>query len=64
MQLLKLFNMVFDGSHLALRCVEYRHVRSFSIQPERNDLLNLDGELKGTTPVSAEIMPSALQVFA
>jgi len=63
-QLFKLFKRVFHGSHLSLPCVEYHQVRSFSIASDSVDPLNLDGELKGTTPVSVEIMPGALQVFA
>jgi len=64
LQMLKLFHRVFDGSHLSLPGVEYHQVRSFSIEPVGIDGLNLDGELKGTTPVSVEMMPAALQVFA
>ena len=59
----KLFNSVFDGSHLSLPCVEYHQVRSFRIEPHGVDSLNLDGEIKGKTPVAAEIMPSALRIF-
>ena len=63
-QMLKLFNSVFDGSHMSLPCVEYRQVSSFSIEPEDVDSLNLDGEIKGRSPVSAEIMPAALEISA
>lgn len=63
LQMLKLFRRVFDGSHLSLPFVEYRQVRSFGIESEGRDLLNLDGELKGTTPVTAEMMPAALRVY-
>jgi YegS/Rv2252/BmrU family lipid kinase len=63
-QMLKLFRRVFDGSHLSLGCVEYHQVRSFSIDSDGVDLLNLDGELKGSTPASGEVVPAALQVFA
>jgi diacylglycerol kinase family enzyme len=55
---------VFDGSHLDLPCVAYHQVRSFSIETDGTDPLNLDGELKGTTPLCAEIIPGALKVFA
>ena len=64
LQMLKLFHKVFDGSHLSLPCVEHYQVRSFGIEPEKHDLLNLDGELKGAAPASAEIMPAALRIFA
>jgi sphingosine kinase len=62
-QMLKLFNSVFDGSHLSLPCVEFRRVSSFRIEPERVDALNLDGEIKGRTPLSGEVMPAALRIF-
>ena len=64
LQMLKLFHKVFDGSHLSLPYVEHYQVRSFGIEPERRDLLNLDGELKGATPASAELMPAAVRIFA
>ena len=63
-QMLKLFSKVFDGSHVALEFVEYHQVRSFAIDSQRHDLLDLDGELKGHTPMSAEVLPSALRLFA
>ena len=63
-QMLKLFKKVYDGSHLSLPCVEYHQVRSFGIEPACADSLNLDGELKGATPMSAEVMTGAMQVFA
>jgi sphingosine kinase len=64
LQMLRLFKKVFDGSHLSLPFVEYRQVCSFGIESESRDLLNLDGELKGTTPVTGEMLPAALRVFA
>lgn len=63
-QMLKLFSKVFDGSHVALDCVEYHQVRSFAIASQSCDPLDLDGEMKGHTPMSAEVLPSALRVFA
>jgi len=62
-QMLQLFNKVFDGSHMSLPCMDYQTVSSFSIEPDDIDVLNLDGELEGSTPVSAEVIPSALQIF-
>ena len=63
-QMLKLFQKVFDGSHIALPYVEYHQVSSFSIESKDIDCLNLDGELKGNTPVSVDVIPRALKVFA
>ena len=63
-QMLKLFSKVFDGSHLKLSCVEYHQVRSFALTSQTRDALDLDGEMKGHTPLSAEVLPSALRLFA
>ena len=63
-QLLQMFRRVFDGSHVELPCVETHRVRSFAIEQEAGELLNLDGELKGRTPCSAKVLPGALRIFA
>jgi sphingosine kinase len=63
-QLLKLFKQVFDGSHLALSCVEYHQVRRFAVEVDTQKPLNLDGESAGSAPLVAEMLPSALCIFA
>lgn len=62
-QAIMMLNKAYDGSHVSMPCVEYHQVRSFSIKSESQDLLNLDGEMKCTTPVSTEVMRHALRVF-
>jgi diacylglycerol kinase family enzyme len=63
-QLLKLFKQVFDGSHLSLPCVEYYQVQRFAIESDTQAPLNLDGESIGSAPFVAEMLPSALRIFA
>jgi len=63
-EMLNLFTRVFEGSHLGLKFVEYHQVRSFSIESRTHDRMNLDGEMKGHSPVSCEVLPSALAIFA
>jgi diacylglycerol kinase (ATP) len=63
-EMLTLFTKVFDGSHLALKFVEYHQVRTFAIDSPTNDPLDLDGEMKGHTPMSAEVLPAALSILA
>ena len=63
-EILKVFKRVFDGSHVSLPCVGYHQVRSFSIEYEGPEPLDLDGELKGGAPLSVEIVPEAFKVFA
>jgi len=62
--LLKAFAKVFDGSHLALPCIAYHQVRSFAIEYEGPEPLDLDGEIKGRAPLSVEMMPGVLRVFS
>jgi diacylglycerol kinase family enzyme len=62
-QMLRLFQGVFDGSHITLPCVEYYQVQSFRLEPEAEDLVNLDGELKYHAPISVEVCPGAVQIF-
>jgi len=63
-EMLKVFKRVFDGSHVSLPCIGYHQVRSFSIDYEGPEPLDLDGELKGSAPLSVQMMPGALRVFA
>ena len=58
-----MFPKVFDGSHINDPIVEYHQVRSFSVAPMEDEILNLDGELKGSTPFSVRVIPSAFLVF-
>ena len=62
-QMLQLFTKVFNGSHVSLDFIEFHQVRSFEIQTETPDRMNLDGEMKGTSPVAGEVMPAALSIF-
>lgn len=63
-EMLRLFTKVFDGSHLDLKFVEYRQVRTFAIDSPTIDPLDLDGEMKGHTPMSAEVLPAALTILS
>ena len=62
-QMVRLFVRVFDGSHVQMPCVEYHQVRALSILSEDRKPLDVDGEIKGTTPVSIETIPGAVRVF-
>ena len=62
-QMLNVFRKAFDGSHLSLPCIECHQVRSFSLTSDRPELLNLDGELEGKSPLSVEVRSDAICVF-
>ncbi len=62
-QMLSLFRRVFDGSHVSLPSMEFHRVTSFAIHAGVQDRMNLDGEIKGKGPFSAQVLPAALSVF-
>ena len=62
-RMLRLLQRVHDGSHVEMSEVEYHQVRSLRIETAAPEPLNLDGELKGTTPLVAEVVPGAIQLL-
>ena len=62
-RMLRLLQRVHDGSHVEMPEVEYHQVRSLRIETASPEPLNLDGELKGTTPLVAEVVPGAIQLL-
>ncbi len=62
-QTLQMFRRVFKGTHLSLPCIECHQVRTMAIESEGSQALNLDGELKGRSPLTAEVMAGALRVY-
>jgi sphingosine kinase len=59
----KLLPKVFDGSHIKHPLVKYLQAKSFSILPKTNNILNIDGELCGKTPIHGKVVPKAIEVF-
>lgn len=62
--LLRLFLRVRTGRHLDLPDVDYRQVRCCGIETACPDVLNLDGELYGSPPVTLAVVPRAVRFFA
>ena len=62
-QLLKLFTQIDQGTHVDLPCVEYFQVESASISTIQPEPLDIDGEIRGTTPVSVVAIPNAIRMF-
>ena len=62
LRILKIFLQSFSGKHIIDPLVEYRNAKTFSIQTE-GDLLNIDGENIGRTPIEGSLIPGALSVF-
>lgn len=60
-QLLNLLPKVFDGSHVTSPLLEYRQVKEFSLQPQADEPINIDGELIHGTPIDVRMIPAAFQ---
>ena len=63
-QLLRVFAKVFAGAHVKIPCVEYHQVRSLSILSDDGSPLDLDGEIRGTTPVLIQMIPGEIQMLS
>jgi diacylglycerol kinase family enzyme len=55
---------VYDGSHINSPLLEYYQVSEFSLIPERDEILNIDGEILGSTPIHVKMIPGIFQVFS
>ncbi len=60
---LSLFPRIFNGTHVKDDIVQYLKVERFSIIPENNSKLTIDGEVYGSTPINVEVIPKAIEVI-
>ena len=63
LKLLLLFPKIFSGEHISSPLVQYQQVNSFSIFPESDSGLNIDGELIGNTPLSVTVKAGLIKVL-
>ena len=63
LRVFKIFMEVFTGSHINDSLVEYYQVKKFEIK-NFEEHLNIDGENKGITPISVDVLPKSLNIFA
>jgi diacylglycerol kinase (ATP) len=62
-RLLQCFPKIFTGEHVSLPEVEQTQARSIRIETDTPRALTPDGELIGSTPVTVECLPRAVEVF-
>lgn len=62
-QLIGMFKKVYSGEHVRAPQLEYRQVTSFGITTSEPAPLNIDGEIKGTTPVTVTLEAQAVQLL-
>ena len=61
-QLVKLLSQLYTGKHIHSKYVDYRQIHNLKIAPSKNDCLNIDGEIYGTTPVTISILSKKLSI--
>jgi diacylglycerol kinase family enzyme len=54
---------LFDGSHINEPELEYYQTSQFSLIPETDEILNIDGEIMGSTPIQVNVIPKAFEMF-
>ena len=63
-RLLQVLPKLFDGSHINEPELEYYQTSQFSLIPETDEILNIDGEIIGSTPIKVEMISNAFDMFA
>ena len=62
-RLLQVLPKLFKGTHINEPEVEYYQTSNFSLIPKTNDILNIDGEIMGTTPIDVKVIHEAIEIF-
>jgi YegS/Rv2252/BmrU family lipid kinase len=62
-RLLQVLPKLFDGSHINEPELEYYQTSHFSLIPETDEILNIDGEIMGSTPIQVNVIPKAFEMF-
>jgi len=63
LELLKLFPQIFSGNHVKNKKVTYVQAETFSLKTLKNDILNIDGEIKGETPIKIRVIPECIKLL-
>jgi len=64
LKILSMMSRIYNGSHVDSALVEFYPVSEFSLAPERNDVLNIDGDIHGCSPFQVKMIPGGIEVFA
>ena len=62
-RLLQVLPKLFNGSHINEPELEYYQTSQFSLIPETDEILNIDGEIMGSTPIQVNVIPKAFEMF-
>ena len=64
LELILLLPKIFSGKHILSNKIEYVQAKQINIIPEENEILNIDGEMKCSTPVNISIIPQIIEIFS
>jgi len=62
-ELLKLFPTIFSGKHIKNIKVRYMQAEYLKLIPTNNEVLNIDGEMKGFTPIEIKVIKSGIRIL-
>ena len=62
-RLLQVLPKLFDGSHINEPELEYYQTSQFSLIPETDEIINIDGEIMGSTPIQVDVIPKAFEMY-
>tara|TARA_B100000214_G_scaffold355906_1_gene314108 strand:- start:2688 stop:3563 length:876 start_codon:yes stop_codon:yes gene_type:complete len=62
LKLLNLLPKIFDGTHINEKEVLYIQAKEIQLITEE-EVLNIDGELKGSTPISIRVLPNKIKIL-
>ena len=63
LKLLQLMPKIFDGTHINDDIVEYIQINKLELIPNKISKLNIDGEIKGTTPFKLTVIPKKIEII-
>ena len=64
LRLLSVLPKLYKGTHIFEPEVKYYQSNEFSIFTEKNNILNIDGEIIGNTPIKVDVIPQIIEIFA
>ena len=64
LRLLSVLPKLYKCTHIFEPEVTYYQSNEFSIFTEKNNILNVDGEIIGNTPIKVDVIPQIIEIFA
>ena len=63
-RLLQVLPKLFKGTHINEPEVSYYQTSEFSLIPEKDEILNIDGEIMGSTPIKVKMISNTTEIFS